>query len=455
MLVISVTTGAPHTSRSLHTMRMLVGDIGGTNARLLMYEASEEKVLLGDQSISSHKVVSQMFYKNNDFKSFAEVLWAFMSLPENNNIKVDSCCFAVAGPVSNNQINFTNREGWIVDGSAIEEDLNIDKVQLLNDFVANGYGLLALSENELVTLQEGKRYEQGTAPMALVGAGTGLGECFLTPDGSGDLRVFPTEGGHVEFAPRTTLETELLSFLQNRLSTHGEMGDGTDSRPRVSVERLVSGKGLENIYEFLREKYPEQVNATIDNEYNESNERGRLIGHEKYNYYLFKRTLEIMFSVFGSEAGNVALKYLPYGGLYIAGGIAPKNLEFVTNQDSEFMPRFLDKGRMSSIMSDFPVHVVMREDLGLRGAHIVASRLCVDLLSFPGANKSRLNGNVNEQGIGRREPRESAFSLSQAVRVAVQDYPLAYAFVTAMTAAVTAGTVVATQYYLRISSISK
>lgn len=436
---------------------MLVGDIGGTNARLLMYEAGEDKVLLGDDSISSHKVVSQMFYKNNDFKSFSEVLWAFMSLPENSNIKVNSCCFAVAGPVSNNRINFTNREGWIVDGNAVEEDLNVDKVQLLNDFVANGYGLLALSDDELVTLQEGKRYSQGTAPMALIGAGTGLGECFLTPDGNGDLHVFPTEGGHVEFAPRTSFESDLLSYLQSRLSTHSpEISDGIESSARVSVERLVSGRGLENIYEFLREKYPDQVITSMDNAYNESNERGRLIGHEKYNYHLFKRSLEIMFAIFGAEAGNVALKYLPYGGLYISGGIAPKNLEFITSQESEFMPRFLDKGRMSSIMTDFPVHVVMREDLGLRGAHVVATRLCMELLKdLDDPDVLRVGSNVQKEAIGTQESLESRLSLSQAVRAAVQEYPLTYAVITGMTAALTAGTVISTQYYLRTMHLSK
>lgn len=369
-------------------MRMLVGDIGGTNARLIMYEATPDQLgqSLDGETMSAHTIVSQTSYKNNDYPSFSDVIGEFINLPENRSQKIDTCCFAVAGPVTNNRINFTNREGWIVDGNTIHHDLNIPKVKLLNDFVANGYGLLTLSEKDIVTVQGGSPSPLGTSPIALVGAGTGLGKCFLAPSSNGDMEVFPTEGGHVEFAPRTALEFELLEFIQKRLqAANGHAPSDADSEretlARVSVERVVSGMGLENIYEFLREKYPDQVDPVMDAQYNSSTEKGSLIGLEKYNYQLFKQTLEIMFAVFGGDTGNVALSYMPYGGIYIAPGIAPKNLEFITNQDSLFLPRFLDKGRLSSIMSDFPVHVVVKEELGVRGAHVVASKLCKELLA--------------------------------------------------------------------------
>lgn len=438
-------------------MRLLVGDIGGTNARFVLYDAPDDAdALLDIKSISDHHVVSQMYYKNNDFYSFTEVLCSFFALPAVRDTKIHSCCLAVAGPVTDNQINFTNREGWIIDGNAIRADFGIDSVKLVNDFVANGYGLLSLSMQELSVLQEGTRggHGQSKYPMVLVGAGTGLGQCYITPNSDGTLHAFPTEGGHVEFAPRTVLENELLSFLQRRLNTDPEHDiSELDMLPRVSVERLVSGRGLENIYEFLREKFPEQIDEGLDADFNESNERGKLIGGEKYNYKLFKRTLEVMFAIFGSEAGNCALKYLPYGGVYIAGGIAPKNIEFINGPESDFMHRFRTKGRMSSIMSDFPVYVVMKEDLGLRGAHAVASIGAADLIK-----EQREGGEAEQEVEEMKAPkvsRESSLSTSEALREAVTTYPLTYAIVTSLTSAVTAGVVVGALQVLKRMKVSE
>lgn len=367
-------------------MRLLSGDIGGTNARLVLYEAPDDPEALRDaKAIPHHCILIKKNYKNNEFHSFMEILRSFISLPEVRDHTIQSCCFAVAGPVANNYINFTNCEGWIIDGNGIKDEFGIEAIELVNDFVANGYGLLSLLPQELSVLQEGKGPAHGDAtdvPVALVGAGTGLGECFLTPGPGGTLCAFPTEGGHVDFAPRTKLEEELLEFLQHRLNDRREMpSNDTDLLPHVSVERLVSGQGLENIYEFLREKHPDQVDESHDKDYNESSEPGHLIGAEKDNYILFRRALKIMFDIYGGEVGNVALKYLPYGGLYIAGGIAPKNIEFINGPDGDFMRRFRDKGRLSSVMCDFPVYVVLQEDLGIRGAHIRASIMAADLVT--------------------------------------------------------------------------
>ncbi|PXF40717.1 Glucokinase [Gracilariopsis chorda] len=426
-------------------MRLLAGDIGGTNARLVLYEAPDSQAELANyKSITSHRVISQKYYKNNDFQSFTEVLCTFLSIPSHAELKIHSCCFAVAGPVADNRINFTNREGWIINGNSIKEEFDIDSVLLINDFVANGYGLLSLTKQELTTLQKGKPSapDMFSAPVALVGAGTGLGECFLTPEKDGTVTAHATEGGHVEFAPRTDLEQQLLSFLETRLDPGCKYSE-TDVLPRVSVERLVSGTGLENIYEFLREKFPDQVNSELDHEYQHSTEKGRLIGSQKYNYSLFMNALEIMFSVYGGEVGNVALKYLPFAGIYVAGGIAPKNIEMITGRDSAFMKRFADKGRMSSLMPDFPLHVVMNEDLGIRGAHTVASQRAAQLLTDP-----PLVVETNEKQQQSNE-RSSNLSLSQAVRAAVTSYPLAYALVMSTTAALTAAACVAGLQILR------
>lgn len=451
-------------------MRLLIGDIGGTNARLVMYEASadDDVTSLRDiRLIAEHKVVSQMYYKNYDFKSFSEVLCSFMALPDNNNIKVHSCCLAVAGPVDDNRINFTNQDGWIIDGRQIQMDFGIDKVQLINDFVANGHGLLSLSKQELVTLQEGQCAQSVTAtqPIALLGAGTGLGECFLTPNDDGHMTVHHSEGGHADCAPRTALEIELMTFLQSRFGAKSYQSSASNDEllPRVSVEHLVSGKGLEHIYEFLREKHPDQINSALDVEYDESNERGLLIGSEKDNYGLFRKALEIMFALFGAEAGNVALKYLPHGGVYIAGGIAPKNIELITGQDTEFMRRFRDKGPISSIMKDFPLYVVLKEDLGLRGAHIIASRLAADLMAVSTVSSVHETNPSNKDiptpednsDTPRQLPNmtlskiEKSMTMAEALRNAIVDYPVTFAVATSATAAVTAAVVITTLHASR------
>ncbi len=331
-------------------MRLLAGDIGGTNARLVSYEVPDDFDFSDLSLLGKHRIVFQWNYKNEDFPSFSDVLLTFLAEPLNVGPPFDACCFAVAGPVVNNQINFTNRDGWIIDRQTIQDEFQIKRVQLVNDFVASGYGLLALSDEEVITLQPGKKRED--APIALVGAGTGLGECFLSPASGSHSRLtaYPSEGGHVEFAPRSVVEEELLRYLQDNLgpelarsagtslnstkkanSSPSPNGHGSQSpklplsealtadRARMSVERVVSGGGLENIYNFLRERHPEMVDSRLDEEYNESSERGRLIGKHQYNYPLFRYALEIMFGIYGSEVGNVALKYLPTAGLYIAG----------------------------------------------------------------------------------------------------------------------------------------
>lgn len=441
--------------------RLLAGDIGGTNARLVLYEAPPGSVDVATDFVR-HRVVAQMYYKNNEFQSFTEVLCAFTSLPEVAAARIDAACLATAGPVADNRINFTNREGWIIDGRSIREEFGIPAVQLVNDFIAAGYGLLGLDDSEVITLQEGEPRAQldpspsaagkpaapPLAPKALVGAGTGLGECFLAPDSDGSYRAWPSEGGHVEFAPHNELEEDLLHYLQARLNRPdgaggaGAAGDA-EKQPcaRVSVERVVSGRGLENIYEFLRWKFPDEVDAKIDGEYDRSNERGRLIGGEKYNYSLFRQALEIMMGIYGGEVGNVALKFLPLSGLYIAGGIAPKNIEFIRGPKSDFMARLLNKGRVTSILASIPIYVVMKEDLGLRGAHIVAARMVasLDSASNPLGDVGKENGTVGKPAKPSRTSAGAVnASYAQLMRRAVSDYPLAYAAITSLTAAATA-----------------
>lgn len=380
----------------------------------------------------SHTVVAQQYYKAHDFVSFTEVLCAFTLLPEVASARIDAVCLATAGPVKDNRIIFTNRESWIIDGDAIAREFGFGEVRVINDFKAAGFGVLGLEEGEIVCLQEGDGAgKDGLGVKACVGAGTGLGECFLTADEGGVYNVFASEGGHVEFAPTDDLEAELLRWLQRKL------GDG--ERGRVSVERVVSGKGLENIYEFLRERAPGEVDAALDKAYGESSERGRLIGTEKYKYPLFMQAVEIMMAIYGGEVGNAALKYLPFEGMYIAGGIAPKNIEFIRGSGSKFMERFAGKGRMTSIMSSIPVYVVMQEDLGLRGAHVVAARLAS--VGMAGGNRKEISGETISGKVGAFSSAQGSLSIQRAMRSVVTDYPLVCAALMSMTAGVTAAAV--------------
>jgi len=333
------------------------GDIGGTNTRFAFVEYYQGEVT----------TLLQKEYRNADYPSFTMALQAFLS-----EVKYDSppdcACFAVAGPVSNNKVRFTNRESWSIDGDELQTSLNIEKVRLVNDFLAVGYGLLTLNEeNECYVLQAAKK--QKDAPIACIGAGTGLGECFLTPDIDGTYTCFPSEGGHAEFAPRDEIEVELLHHLKERFV----------QRHRISVERVVSGSGLANVYEFLAVKFPEQVDAKIATQISEAGDmKGAIIAKAADNQDpLCIRTMEIFTRAYGSEAGVAALKWMPCGGLYLTGGLTPKNLKWI--KSPAFMEALLDKGRVSGMLSSIPIYAVLVENLGERGAQYFALKMAADL----------------------------------------------------------------------------
>ena len=205
----------------------LCGDIGGTNTRLSLFEVSE--------AAPSGSLLFNNSYLNSGYKSFNELYSVFIADAGETRCPV-TACFAVAGPVKNNCVVFTNRDQWTIDGDSLSKTLGIQKIRLINDFVANGYGLLTLDlDKECRPLQENPRIS--SAPIVCIGAGTGLGECFLTPDQNGNYQCFPSEGGHAEFAPRNALENDLLNFLKAKF----------DQQHRVSVERVVSGTGLANV----------------------------------------------------------------------------------------------------------------------------------------------------------------------------------------------------------------
>ncbi|CAK4096408.1 unnamed protein product [Aphanomyces euteiches] len=337
------------------------GDCGGTNTRLTLWRVPHNSVHLKGK-IAPGQVVYNKKFLNESHSSFVEVCHLF--LKEAGVDEPPVCCvLACAGPVLNNSVVFTNIAfGWSINGENLQRELGIETVKLINDFVAMGYGLLTLREHEYLVLNDVPR-EEG-APIATVGAGTGLGECFLTPSGD-TYECYPTEGGHGDYAPTTDIEVEIYDKLRNKF--------GPDKR--LSTERMVSGNGLASIYEHLAEKFPEKVNKEIHTEFLGSESlRGAVVGKNASHDELCGQAMEIFVKGYGREAGNAALKYLPRGGFYITGGMAPKNLDFFTKKPW-FLDALFDKGRVSPALKTVPIYLVLTEDLGERGAHYYSYQL--------------------------------------------------------------------------------
>lgn len=350
------------------TQLVMSGDCGGTNTRLQIFRVPKDcKAVPGE--MPSHELVFSKKYLNSKFSSFEDVCKAFLeeTQPMTGGRNPVSCCLACAGGILNNAVTFTNvGKGWAIDGNALGYALAIPQVKLINDFEAQGYGLLTLGSNEKIPLNDAMPREG--APIACVGAGTGLGECFLTADGVGDYTCWPSEGGHVEFSPRDQIELDLFEYLKLKFQL----------RKRVSVERVVSGPGLANIYEFLRQHwaYEERIGPDIDGDFLRAPDhmKGAVVATgAATGDVLCLKAVSIFSECYGSEAGNAALKWLPYGGLYISGGIGAKNPGWVKSRD--FLDAYENKGRLSHCVKNVPLYLVTTEDTGERGALYVAVTL--------------------------------------------------------------------------------
>lgn len=338
---------------------LLAGDIGGTKTILRLVEASDKPPL---------RTIYEERYRSGDFPDLVPIVQQF--LLKANTPTPQKACFAIAGPIVKNTAKLTNL-AWFLDTERLQQELGIPQVSLINDFAAVGYGVLGLDKQDVLTLQAGKPNPE--APIAIIGAGTGLGQGFLIKQGD-NYQVFPSEGGHADFAPRSELEFQLLKYLLDKHDIQ-----------RVSVERVVSGMGVVAIYQFLRDRRigsesPEiaQIVRTWEQEagrQEKSVDPGAVIGKaalEKSDR-LCEQTMQLFVEAYGAEAGNLALKLLPYGGLYVAGGIAPKILPLI--QQDRFLLNFTQKGRMRPLLEDIPLHVVLNQEVGLIGAAICAIRL--------------------------------------------------------------------------------
>jgi glucokinase len=304
-------------------MRILAGDIGGTKTILRCVDAAGEAV--------------ERRYESGGHPTFDALLGEFLALVDG---PVDAACFAVAGPVIAGRGDVTNLS-WVIEAEPLASRFPIGRVSIINDFHAVALGVPLLGRDDLLSVHEGTRVRE--APIAILGAGTGLGEAFVTFAGE-MWTVIPSEGGHADFAPQDERQARFYVSLHERFG-------------HVSWERAVSGQGLVNIFTFLggTESDPARVaELAADGD------------------RLAVEAMAMFVDVYGAEAGNMALRVLARGGVFLAGGIAAKNVRFFT--DGRFVEAFLRKGRFRELLEGIPVDLITNERVGLLGAEELARR---------------------------------------------------------------------------------
>jgi len=330
-------------------MLILAGDIGGTKTLLQIAEFDNGNKAI----IHEHRYVSA------DYSDLTDMVSEFLTevIQEKGTIALHSACFGIAGPVTGRQGWVTNL-GWELDADKMQSTLGIPTIRLINDFAAVGYGLEALGDDDIVELQAGKPAKN--APCALIGAGTGLGQGILFWQDD-HYEVMSSEGGHCDFAPVDDEQIELLSYLIERFG-------------HVSYERVCCGRGLVNIYEFLRDQNPAAESGAMKEAMSLGDPAAAvsIAGLEKSNY-MASHALHLFAKIYGQQAGNLALTCMSGGGVYIAGGIAPKIIDKL--KDGTLTTAFNAKGRMVKLTEVMPVRVVMNANVGLMGAALAASRL--------------------------------------------------------------------------------
>ncbi len=317
---------------------VLAGDIGATKTNMAIYAMAD-----GEPS-----AISECSYLNHDHTGIEEIVRMFL---EDTERSPRTSCFGVAGTVKGGICDMPNL-GWHLDEGALTGLLGMRQIKILNDLEATAYGIATLRPDQLVTLNEGEQGKSGN--MALIASGTGLGEAILFPTGTG-YRASASEGGHVDYAPRNDEEIELFRYLCKRYG-------------RISYERLVSGPGLYNIYNFLKNTGRFSEPAWLIKRLTRKIDTSAVIARAALNHEadICVAALEQFISIYGAEAGNLALKALATGGIYIGGGIAPKILPKFF--EGGFMFAFLDKGRFSDLLAHIPVRIITDPKTALRGA---------------------------------------------------------------------------------------
>jgi len=320
---------------------VLAADVGGTKTELALFQIKEGKLL----------ALKNQRYATTDHQSFVEAIRHFH---DDQSSVIDCACLGVAGPVDGDKvkgINFT----WEIDAKKIASDLNIKKVLLINDLQANAYGLSALGDLDFEIITKGEKSE-GNA--VVISPGTGLGEAGMFWDGA-YYHPYATEGGHCNFAPSNELDAELWKFLKTKFD-------------HISWERLISGQGILNIYQFLRsynaEKEPEWLTEQLNTD--PSAKVISVAAIEKKDPVSVE-TMQLFFKYLAIEASQLALKTKATGGIFIGGGIVPKNLSLIDKK--EFHQNFINTGRMEHLLKNIPIKIVLNDKTALMGAAYYAA----------------------------------------------------------------------------------
>jgi glucokinase len=316
---------------------ILAGDIGGTNTRLAFF----------DDMDGHFSLISASVFPSREYGGLDEIVAKFVDI---TNVHPDSACFGVAGPVRNGRVEASNLP-WVIESKRLADELKIKKAVLINDLEANAWGIPALDPKDVVALNQVKGNPVGN--QAVIAAGTGLGEAGMYWDGVQHY-VFASEGGHGDFAPRNELEIDLLLYLRARFG-------------HVSYERIVSGPGLVNVFHFLRDTGRGTEPKWLSDEMSHSDpaaaiSRAAIAG----KCPLCEQALDLFVSIYGAEAGNLALKIMSTGGVYLGGGIAPKIVPKLSGP--LFMQAFVCKGRMQPLLEAMPVKVITNDKTALLGA---------------------------------------------------------------------------------------
>jgi glucokinase len=321
---------------------ILAGDIGGTKVHLALYQFENGRLT----STRDHK------YPAHEFGSLDEIVNDFFKDDAETRKDVQAACFGCPGPVRNGRLKLTNLP-WTLDARELQKSLSIEHIFLINDLEANGYGIPELAPEAIYTLHQMDPTAVGHR--GLVSAGTGLGEALLIWDGDKKHTPIPSEGGHADFAARNDREIALLQYLRRTLNG------------RVSTERVVSGLGIKNIYAFLKDDQRMEEPAWLAERMRQEDPNA-VIGQcgEDGSSELCAETLNLFVGCYGAEVGNVALKVLAMGGMYLGGGISPKILK--TLENGVFLQAFLDKGRMSPLLESMPVRIILDDTCALLGA---------------------------------------------------------------------------------------
>ena len=323
---------------------ILAGDIGGTKTHLGLFSLQGEKL----------QTEIKKTFPSKQYPGLEPVVAEFLT---DQQTSISRACFGIAGPVVEGQVRTPNLP-WIVNAAKIAQMCKLSSVALLNDLEAAAYGIFTLESHELFTLNEGVSGRRGNK--VLIAAGTGLGEATLYDDGR-DYHPSASEGGHGDFAPTDETQIDLLRYLIKKFR-------------HVSYERVVSGPGIANNYGFLRDTGRLEEPDWLKEEISASEDASAVISQEGLagRTDICVKALNLFVSVYGAEAGNLALRGKATGGVYIGGGIAPKILAKL--EDGTFMRAFLDKGRYRELLSGMPVRVILNDQAALQGAAFYATK---------------------------------------------------------------------------------